>query len=824
MSPYPDNDIALLKAVLLQESKRGCDNRAVMGGLDRFIANWLNKNRQNLKAPAVAVELKNLIPDSPHYADRNPEERRRWIEAVLIWLEKLEAREETGGLPRGVKPSAAVTGVPAKPAATAPAKSENLDLPVDVVKGVGKELGVRLSRLGVDSVRDMLYFFPRRYLDFSRRKTISQLEVGKEQTIFANIWEARIAMLGNRRSTEAIVGDETGNVRAVWFNQPYLARQFHTNSTIVLSGRVSEFNYVKVFENPEWELLEDKELIHTGRLVPVYPLTRGLFPRQLRTIIKRAVDTYARNVVDFLPLDILGRCGLLQLHDAIVNAHFPEDYAAQQKARRRLAFDELFLLQLGVLGRKREWQEDQPGQRFSLQLEQIDRLVSALPFSLTAAQKRVEKEIVDDLCRDIPMSRLLQGDVGSGKTVVAALALLMAVESRYQGALMAPTEILAEQHFATLHKLFSAVSTRISQEAGIYCFEGFLPEGLKVALLTGSTKPKDKARLHKAVKDGEIDIMIGTHALIQKNVHFNRLGLVVIDEQHRFGVLQRSTLRQKGFNPHLLVMTATPIPRTLAMTLYGDLDVSTIDQMPPGRHIIKTRWIGQQDRDKAYNFIRKQVAEGRQAFVICPLIEESENLDVKAAVAEYQRLSSDVFPDLKLGLLHGKMKPAEKELVMRDFKNAKLDILISTSVVEVGIDVPNATVMLVEAADRFGLSQLHQFRGRVGRGEKQSYCLLLSENPSAYGQERLKAIEEINDGFLLAEKDLELRGPGEFFGTRQSGLPDLKMAKLSDTPLLETARKEARLLFEKDPRLARPEYQLLSRELNRIWQKSVENN
>ncbi|MCX6004441.1 MAG: ATP-dependent DNA helicase RecG, partial [Chloroflexi bacterium] len=613
-------------------------------------------------------------------------------------------------------------------------------------------------------------------------------------------------------------------VRAIWFNQPYLAKQFRTNSTIVLSGKVSEFNYVKVFENPEWELLEDKELVHTARLVPVYPLTHGLYPRQLRTIIKRAVDSYARGIVDFLPPDIAGRCGLMKLPDAIIKAHFPDDYAIQQRARKRLAFDELFLLQLGVLGRKREWQEDQPGNKFNLNTEQIDRFIASLPFSLTSAQQRVEKEIVSDLRRDVPMSRLLQGDVGSGKTVVATLALLMAVESGCQGALMAPTEILAEQHFATLHKLISAVSTSVSRDAEIYCFDGFLPRGLKVALLTGSTKQKDKTRLHRAVKDGDIDIVIGTHALIQKNVDFNRLGLAVIDEQHRFGVLQRSALRQKGFNPHLLVMTATPIPRTLAMTLYGDLDVSTIDEMPPGRHIIKTRWIKQQDREKAYNFIRKQVTECRQAFVICPLIEESENLEVRAAVAEYQRLSSDIFPDLKLGLLHGKMKPAEKELVMHGFKGGKLDILISTSVVEVGIDVPNATVMLVEAADRFGLSQLHQFRGRVGRGEKQSYCLLLAENPSEYGQERLKAIEEINDGFLLAEKDLELRGPGEFFGTRQSGLPDLKMAKLSDTPLLEMARKEAKLLFEKDPKLTRLEYRPLFRELNRILQKSIENN
>jgi ATP-dependent DNA helicase RecG len=626
------------------------------------------------------------------------------------------------------------------------------------------------------------------------------------------------------KSSEAILGDETGNIRAVWFNQPWLAKQMKTNSRIAVSGRVSEFNYEKVFENPEWEYIEEKELMHTGRLVPVYPLTHGLYPRQVRAIVKTALDACAGGLADFLPDTIRERCGLISLRQAILKAHYPADYADQNLARQRLAFDELFMLQLGVLSKKKEWQEDQPGHKFSIDDEKLSRFISKLPFKLTAAQSKVTGEICGDLRRDVPMSRLMQGDVGSGKTVVAALALLEAIENGYQGALMAPTEILAEQHFSTLFKLLSAMGTACSRESNIYTFEDVFPFDLKIALLTGSLNPKEKRATHDKIKEGEVNLVIGTHALIQKAVKFKNLGLVIIDEQHRFGVLQRSTLRQKGFNPHLLVMTATPIPRTLALTLYGDLDISTIDEMPAGRQVIKTRWLQPGDRQRAYNFIRKQVQESRQAFIICPLIEESENLEVKAAVAEYERLSREIFPDLRLGLLHGKMKGADKEEVMHSFKEGELDVLISTSVVEVGIDVPNAAVMLVEAADRFGLSQLHQFRGRVGRGENQSYCILLSENPSEYGQERLKAIEEINDGFLLAEKDLELRGPGEFFGTRQSGLPDLKMARLSDTKILETARREARILFEKDPAMRQAEHVLLVKEYDRIWHKTVENN
>jgi len=417
------------------------------------------------------------------------------------------------------------------------------------------------------------------------------------------------------------------------------------------------------------------------------------------------------------------------------------------------------------------------------------------------------------------MSRLLQGEVGSGKTVVATAALFVTVASGYQGAFMAPTEILAEQHFTNVCELLSRAGHQLIGEDNLRSFFGLLPHPLTVALLIGDLSQTRKQEIQQRIMSGDIDIVIGTHALIQKEVKFHRLGLAVVDEQHRFGVAQRSALRQKGFNPHVLVMTATPIPRTLALTLYGDLDLSVIDQLPPGRQVVKTRWLKPAQRDSAYAFLRRQVAEGRQAFIICPLVEESEAIEAKAAVAEYQRLSREVFPDLRLGLIHGRMPAAEKDEVMHRFRSGKLDILVSTPVVEVGIDVPNATVMLVESADRFGLSQLHQFRGRVGRGEEQSYCMLLSQTPSEIGRERLDLIEKIHDGFQLAEEDLRLRGPGEFFGTRQSGLPDLRLAKLSDVALLELARSEAIRLFEQAPGLEKPEHRLLAKELARVWQK-----
>ena len=805
---------ATFRAVLNLEAKNGYANRAVIGGLDKYVAGWVLNCLPGHDFSTSFPQLKTLLLSSPVYAERSAAERSKWVGAVLRELDRLETRATV---------PARQGKAPVKPTPR-PAAEGSLDDPVASIKGVGQAIAPRLAKLGIVSTRDLLYFFPRRFMDFSRRRTVSELETGKEQTVFVDVWEARQVMLGRMKSTEAVLGDGTGNVRAVWFNQPWLAKQLKVNAKIALSGRVGEFNYVKVFENPEWEVVDDGELLHTGRMVPVYPLTGGLFPKQVRALVRNALDAYLGGLAEFLPAPLRQRCGLMDLQDAVMQAHYPLDYQSQDRARRRLAFDELFLLQLGVLSRKRDWQEEQPGRAFKIEQNDINGFTGALPFNLTSSQERVIGEICRDLGRDLPMSRLLQGDVGSGKTVVATVALLAAVTNGCQGALMAPTEILAEQHFSTLHRLLSAISAGSSRESNVHTFKGIMRREIRVALLTGSLAAGEKSRIHGLIKTGEVDIVIGTHALVQKGVKFAALGLAVIDEQHRFGVLQRSALKQKGYNPHLLVMTATPIPRTLALTLFGDLDISTIDEMPVGRQAIKTRWLKPDDRQRAYNFIRKQAKEGRQSFIICPLIEESESLEVKAAVAEYGSLSAEVFPDLRMGLLHGRMKGADKEAVMHAFKDGELDILVSTSVVEVGIDVPNATVMMVEAADRFGLSQLHQFRGRVGRGESQSYCMLMSENPSEYGQERLRAIEELTDGFALAEKDLELRGPGEFFGTRQSGLPDLKMARLSDTKLLETARREAVILFEKDPGLTAAENGLLAREYHRIWHNSVENN
>jgi len=537
--------------------------------------------------------------------------------------------------------------------------------------------------------------------------------------------------------------------------------------------------------------------------------------------MKEVIDQWAWQVVDFLPAELKERCNLLELAQAITQAHYPEDETTKDRARVRLAFDELFLLQLGVLSKKREWQESQPGNSFGIKTAVLDTFIKSLPFELTIAQQRVLQELLVDLQKPRPMSRLLQGEVGSGKTVVATAALLMAAANGYQGAFMAPTEILAEQHFATISELLSRVG--LQEDKGyLRCYSGFLSHPLTVALLIGDIDQARKQELHQRISDGDIAIIIGTHALIQKEVEFHRLGLAVVDEQHRFGVTQRSALRQKGFNPHVLVMTATPIPRTLALTLYGDLDLSVIDQLPPGRQVVKTKWLKPVQRESAYVFIRRQVASRRQAFIICPFVEESEVIQAKAAVVEYQRLSEEVFPDLKLGLLHGRMPAMEKDKVMRRFRSGEVDVLVSTPVVEVGIDVPNATVMLVESADRFGLSQLHQFRGRVGRGQEQSYCMLLAENPSEIARERLDIIEKIQDGFELAEEDLKLRGPGEFFGTRQSGLPDLRMAKLSDVALLELARTEAIRLFQIDPGLGKPEHNLLTKELARVWPEAGE--
>ncbi len=812
----PLNAESLRKILELERRKEFADS-AVIGGLDRFLNNWTHQAAESITTPQLLRRWNKLTKSD--YASLSREQRQQWVKQVLDFLAELESGERNvtraRPTPAGSRPISR-TKVPGA------AASQSIDSPITTIKGISTVRASKFNRLGVRTIRDLLYFFPHRHLDYSQRKPISQLTEGNEETIVANVWQAQIIKPGGRRSTEAIVGDETGNVRVVWFNNPYLVKSLTTNTRVVLSGRVSLYKGRHVFESPEWELLEDRDLIHTGRLVPIYPLTSGLRPRQVRKLMKEVVEQWAGQMTDFLPPEVRERCQLLELPRAINQAHYPDDTALKDRARVRLAFDELFILQLGVLNKKRAWREGQPGNPIGTDKPTLDAFLQSLPFTLTAAQDKVLKEMLADLEQSRPMSRLLQGDVGSGKTVVATAGLLMAAANGYQGAFMAPTEILSEQHFSTIRQFLSRTGQPEAGEEYLQRYTGLLPRPLTVALLTGGIKQPKKRELQQSIRDGDIDIVIGTHALIQKEVEFHKLGLAVVDEQHRFGVMQRSELRQKGYNPHVLAMTATPIPRTLALTLYGDLDLSVIDQLPPGRQAIKTKWLNPGQRDSAYAFIKRQVASGRQAFIICPLIEESEAIQARAAIAEYERLSREVFPELRLGLLHGRMSAVDKERAMRDFRAGEIHILVATPVVEVGIDVPNATVMLIESADRFGLSQLHQFRGRVGRGEEQSYCMLLAQDPSEVGRQRLDIIENVQDGFQLAEEDLKLRGPGEFFGTRQSGLPDLRMARLSDVALLELARAEATRLFEIDPALKKPEHSRLVKELARVWPEAAE--
>ncbi len=820
-----------VRKVLLLERAKGLRDRAVLGGLDRFLKRLVENHSLGPESPL----LRSIAALPSHgYASLDAARRRRWIESALSAASG-DTAAPTGARLAGGKPGlcgrrSGARAAPTRrrvpsPSKRAPPKEpppaeKGLEAPITVLRGVRQGQAAKFARLGVHTIRDALYFFPRRHNDFAHIRRIAELVVGEEQTVIVNVWSAEETRIGRRlRGTEAWVADDTGMMRVVWFNQPYLARQLRTNSPLVLSGRVNLYKGQKTFESPEWELLESEDLVHTGRLVPVYPLTSGLPARTARRIVRDALDTHLDTLPDPLPDGLRRRRRLWRLRQAVRQMHYPDGWQDLTEARRRLAFDELLVIQVGVLRRRRLWQEGGRAQSLTLPEHVGQGFLESLPFRLTGAQRRATEIILADLIQERPMSRLLQGDVGSGKTVVAAAALLAAVASGCQAVLMAPTEILAEQHYRTLCDLLGA-----GQEttwSGILT-PPYLERPLRIALLTGSLSSREKAEVRRQAAEGALDIAVGTHALIQQQVDFDRLGLAIVDEQHRFGVMQRAALRGKGTSPHLLVMTATPIPRTLALTVYGDVDISAIDEMPPGRKPVKTLWTMPHERDDAYRFVREQVGQGRQTFVICPLIEESETLAVRAATQEYERLSQEVFPGLRLGLLHGRLRPAEKDRVMHAFRDHDLDILVSTAVVEVGIDVPNATVMMVEGADRFGLAQLHQFRGRVGRGAEQSYCLLLSDDPSEEAQERLKLMEQTHDGFALAEADLRLRGPGEFFGTRQSGMPDLKVARLSDVQLIEEAREEAGSLLDADPDLRDAEHALLASEAARWWDRVVD--
>ncbi len=699
----------------------------------------------------------------------------------------------------------------AAPAAARPREPEyGLQSPVTRLPGIGPHYAERLARLGVHTIQDLLYLLPTRYDDFSRLRTIDRLRWGEEVTIIGTVWKLNSRIIGDdRRVVTARVGDGTGEIEVTWFN-PFVERRLRVGQAFMFSGKVDSFRGYYVMRNPEFEAL-DRQPIHTGRLAPIYPLTEGISIHWLRNVIHKTVEAWAANVPDFLPPALLQEFGLMPLSAALAQVHFPDNMEQARAARRRLSFDEFLLLQLGVLAARQRFQA-QSGHPLRTDEAIVTPFLAALPFALTGAQRRALHEILDDLVQARPMSRLLQGDVGSGKTAVAAAALWVAVANGAQGAILAPTEILAEQHARSFGRLFAGLTHPLAGRP------------VRVALFTGHTL-RHRAERAAALADlanGNIDIAVGTHALIQEEITFHDLAVAVVDEQHRFGVAQRAALRSKGVQPHMLVMSATPIPRSLALTIYGDLDVSVIDEMPAGRMPVKTKWLTSAQRERAYSFIRREIAAGRQAFIIYPLVEESERSEAKAAIEEHARLQQTVFPDLRLGLLHGRLRSEEKERVMRAFAARELDILVATSVVEVGIDVPNATVILIEAADRFGLAQLHQFRGRVGRGEHPSYCILLSDAAEGEGVQRLQALETNHDGFALAQIDLELRGPGDFFGTRQSGLPLLRAAQLTDLATLEHARAAARRIFTADPNLTAEEHRNLAQRVAAFWSETNE--
>ncbi len=655
----------------------------------------------------------------------------------------------------------------------------------------------RLEKLGIFTYEDFLFHLPTRYEDYSIISKIGQVQAGETVTIQGKVIDIKNQYLKGRRIKtiqKAIVADETGKIELVWFNQPFLIKSLIEGSAVSVSGKIESSKKGLSISSPIYEIIYENQPnpIHTGRLIPVYPETKGVSSKWLRRQIHNTIDQYEGELDEYLPLDLIEQNNFLDLKTAIKEIHFPVSFDKAEKARIRLSFDELLLVQLAADKRRYAWKEKNTIKPFSVgeYKKELDELIASLPFQLTNSQTKAIGEILRDLAKNKPMNRLLQGDVGSGKTVVAAIAIYLSFLNGYQSVFMAPTEILANQHFETISKLLS-------------------PLGIKVELATGSNKSiKDKVLSIKQNKNVEkklntlyfpldTDILVGTHAVLSEKVKFKKLGFVVIDEQQRFGVAQRGVIRGKGKNPHLLTMTATPIPRTVALTMYGDLDLSYLHDMPMGRKIIKTWLVPPEKRDPGYEWIKRQIKEtSSQVFIICPFIEESESMQtIKAAKGEFERLQNEVFQNFKLGLLHGRLKSKEKEEVLSKFRKGEFDILVATPVVEVGIDIPNATIIMIEAAERFGLAQLHQLRGRVGRGEKQSYCLLFTDSKQAQNSQRLKGMETLYSGAELAELDLKLRGPGNMYGTAQHGIPKLKAASFSDTDLIKRAKRVADRIF-----------------------------
>ena len=705
-----------------------------------------------------------------------------------------------------------------------PPASDSLATPLSQIRGVGPQLLGKFAKLGLATVEDALYTLPNRYEDRRQIRKIAQLQAGRQEVFCGEVLAAAEGQTARRgkRLYEVVVGDGTGQVVLKWFHyrREWMRQRYATGRRLLVVGEVKRFGGVREVHHPEVEFLDANtdldallasDPLNYGRILPVYPLTEGLSQKLARRIWKGVVDGFAPQVASFLPESLQRKRRLLPLATALQNAHWPDNEASfealqagNDPARRTLVYDEFFFLELG-LALKRRGVVLEPGIPFTVNHRYTAPLARLLPYQLTAAQRRVLGEIKRDLMAPHPMNRLVQGDVGSGKTIVALMAALLAIENDTQVAVVVPTEILAEQHYLQFHPWLAAL-------------------GLKVALLSSATPARERREMLQRVADGSLHMLVGTHAVLQEGVDFHRLGLGIVDEQHRFGVRQRGVLRRKGENPHMLVMTATPIPRTLSLTLYGDLSLSVIDELPPGRTPVQTRVLTETARARAYQRVNEELAAGRQAYIVYPLVEESEKSDLLAATEAAELLARQVFPDYTVGLLHGRLKPDEKEAIMQAFKAGEIKILVATTVIEVGIDVPNATVMMVEHAERFGLAQLHQLRGRVGRGNARSLCLLVrSTRCSEEGLRRLQVMAETSDGFRIAEADLEIRGPGEFLGTRQAGLPDFRVANLlRDGRVLEEARQDAFELVEKGDFLKNPIYEPLRQELIKRWGTRLE--
>ena len=870
------------------ELNRNCDNRAVVGGMGKFLPNWQKESSTAGISPELNEKVTAFLN---RYGELEPESRKSEILVIMAVLPNEEPRQERnrprrqpednparqrpeGEAParskersgermterrqgersvpvrkeerveRKHRPEPVVTTReqvqkedPETPAEKAPAaveaeaappvrishesatkaappavrelrerfghpqvnpKGPSIDSSVSEIPGIGFANAKALAKQDVHTVREFLYYFPRRYDDYSSFKSISRVVPDESVSVIGVVRSITAGQRGRYQITEVIIDDRTGTMRVTWFNRPWLMHQIREGMGIVLSGKIDIFLGRPVMSNPEWEPA-DQENITTNRIVPIYALNQNLKQNFLRRMMYNTVRHWVGQLPESLPESIMESADLLPLQMAISNIHFPENRFMLRYARERLAFDEIFFMQLAVLSQKQEW-NGLPAESFEVSDEQFENeWLANLPFRLTDAQLKALADIRRDMMSGHPMNRLVQGDVGSGKTIVASLAALIVMQKDGQAAIMAPTSVLAEQHYRNFLRFLE----NLGEHAPITADQ--------TALMVGATPESAKQEIRGRLESGEIRVLIGTHALIEEPVCFQNLQLAVIDEQHRFGVDQRAALRAKGTNPHLLVMTATPIPRSLSLTIYGDLDLTLIDELPAGRKPIKTMVVPPVNREKVYSWIRREISRGHQAFIIYPLVEEGddEEKEGRAAIEGSEFLQGRVFPDLRIALLHGRMKGSEKDEILEAFKNHEYDILVSTSVIEVGVDVPNATAMVIEGANRFGLAQLHQFRGRVGRGDAQAWCALIPDKDNAVENERLSAMVETNDGFKLAEMDLEMRGPGDFIGKRQSGLREMKLASMSDVRLIEKARNAALQLFESDPDLSQPENSML---------------